>query len=223
MFKQFHKKRVDTFTIRKAGTFVGLLEEGWQQIQRAGKELEERMGESEEKEKEGRIQNGGEEKEEGKEEEEEKEEKPKIRKFSQTKSKEQKDPLPLLNSKDFFRALTRWSMLKDSPEQVIEEVDSLLSLLSPSVVSSVGEYVAVDVSSFQKNRFCWEREGEIVVSYFNFFFFLICWVRNWYWNKDLDPEGTCKYILFRLAEPLLSSDTVATVLFLFFLFFFKLI
>ena len=62
----------------------------------------------------------------------------------------EKQPLPL--SREFFQALVRWNCIKDSPDQVAKEIDSLLSLLSPSVTCPAGWYVAVNVSSFRENR-----------------------------------------------------------------------
>ena len=57
-----------------------------------------------------------------------------------------------LDYRDILYALTRWSSLKYSPQQVVREVDSLLSLLSLSITCPVGSYVAVNVSSFTENR-----------------------------------------------------------------------
>ena len=64
-----------------------------------------------------------------------------------------------LNYQGFLQALTRWSSLKHSPEQVVREVDSLLSLLSPSILSPMGSYVAVNVTSFKQNRLVGMRLG----------------------------------------------------------------
>ena len=64
--------------------------------------------------------------------------------------KEHKDPLP--PSRHFLQALVRWNLLRDYPNEVSKEIESLLSLLSPSVTCQVGGYVAVNVSLFQQNR-----------------------------------------------------------------------
>ena len=77
--------------------------------------------------------------------------KPSPRKSKHRRQQSEQVPPPL-DYKDFLQALTRWSSLKHSPDQVVHEVDSLLSLLSPSITCPARCYVAVNVSSFQKNR-----------------------------------------------------------------------
>ena len=81
----------------------------------------------------------------------------KVKKVSPRKSKHRRQQPPEqvpppLDYKDFIHALTRWSSIRQSPNQVVQEVDSLLSLLSPSITCQTGCYVAVNVSSLPKNR-----------------------------------------------------------------------
>ena len=62
----------------------------------------------------------------------------------------QKTPRNTPSSPDFLSLLFRWSALKDTPSQVIKEIDFLLS--SQNIVRPAGGYVAVNVSNFQNNR-----------------------------------------------------------------------
>ena len=52
----------------------------------------------------------------------------------------------------------------------------------------------------------------ILLFLFLFFFFFYSF-RKWFWNSDVDPKGSYKFVLFRLAEPLFPSDIVAHVAF----------
>ena len=54
-----------------------------------------------------------------------------------------------------------------------------------------------------------------ILFFFYLFFIFFFFFREWFWNKDIDPEGSYKHVLFRLAEPLLSSDSHAQVSFFF--------
>ena len=131
---------------KRAETLEVLLERGWQ---RSRKRLREERGydgdggESEDIETSKEVEDQGEEEQDPEPEEEQ-----------GLEEQEQGPPLDSpLDYRDFLRALTRWSSLKQSPNQVTQEVDSLLSLLSTSVTCPAGWYVAVNVSAFQQNRY----------------------------------------------------------------------
>ena len=123
----------------------------------------------------------------------------------------QKTPCDTPSSPDFLSLLFRWSALKDTPSQVIREIDFLLS--SQNIVRPAGDYVAVNVSNFQNNRLVWECLIRICML-LNFFHPH----RQWFWDREIDSDGSYKYVLFRLSRAFLSTDTVAHVLFSFFYF-----
>ena len=217
-------------------------ERGEREGEREGEGEGEGNGEGE-GEKEGEVGEGEIEEEKGKKEKESHQEKekkdkdkPKNKKKQEKKPKQKKKQKnnqkmqQLPPSRDFLPLLSRWSSLSDSPHQMIEEVNSLLSLLSSSSLTSpLGGYVAVNVSSFQKNKLVEGREGgrgergRILGHITLLFIFII--IRQWFWNQEIDPDGLYKYVLFRLSEPLLPYDAFAHVfisfffLFLFLLFF----
>ena len=149
----------------RAGTLDGLFEKGWQQNRRREqanetkrKELDNTVDEQHEQHQEKKVRKK--ENEPDSEEEEQKKSKKakKVKKVSPKKSKHRRQQQPPeqvpppLDYKDFIHALTRWSSIRQSPNQVVQEVDSLLSLLSPSITCQTGCYVAVNVSSLKKNR-----------------------------------------------------------------------
>ena len=75
-------------------------------------------------------------------------------------------------SREFLQAVTRWGSLKEFPDRVTKEIDSLLSLLSPSIICPAGQYVAVNVSSLRRNRLVWIVENDYF-SHFSSFLNLI--------------------------------------------------
>ena len=197
----------------RAGTLDGLLEAGWQESRKRVREqsLHDREREEEnqeqgflnrnetqeteekektrgtkEEEKEVKAEDEKKEKEEKKQEQEKKEREQIVKSPPSKKSKKNQQQSehvpPPLDYKDFLQALTRWCALKQSPDQVTQEVNSLFSLLSPSITCQAGCYVAAKIS----------LHG-----------------REWLTNQEGDFD--CKYVLFRLAAPLLPSDTFAEV------------
>ena len=69
------------------------------------------------------------------------------------KDPEDCEPRNIITERELVQLLIRWSSIGDSPSRVVEEVNSLLSLLSPSIACLSGRYVAIDVSSFHQNRY----------------------------------------------------------------------
>ena len=129
---------------------------------------------------------------------------------------QQQQQCPLPSSKDFLQALTRWGSLKEFPDKVAQEIDSLLSLLSSSIICPAGQYVAVNVSSLRRKRLVWiiccgDSRRMIVFLIFMITYVFFSFSGRWFWNKAFDPERSYKHVLFRLSQPLLTSDTVAQV------------